>query len=458
MPKYTLKKFVLPLLLLIICTNIFLLSRLIFFPYPELFVYSYLTQEGLLPYKQILDQHFPGIMFFPINLASLGIDTPHEMRVLLFALVAVTHTMLFLVSRRIFKTYHLSLIPNVLYLLWQPFFEGYVLWIDSFIPIFLLVTFYFLMDLRKRGWSYFLAGSFLGIALLFKQPVIIIFLLVTSYLFFNIKREGLYKFLIGFSIPIIAMLLYLFSIGVLGDFVYWAITFNITVFAEMGRKYPAFSDLVKLLPVFGLAIILSIYLISKKATKEVFLVSIFFLGSLSFAFARFDFVHLQPALPFAIILIALSLHKVKLAGLTKVGVIYLILVLPLLLSFYKHNVGQRILFFGGFEQELVLEIEKLTDPKDSIFAMGTSFHIYQMTKTLPPGRVFVFQFPWFMKVAESKVFAGILNDPPKVVIRDKGAEVSGMKLVNFMPRIESYVDKFYLPIKNVGGTEILVRR
>ena len=63
-----------------------------------------------------------------------------------------------------------------------------------------------------------------------------------------------------------------------------------------------------------------------------------------------------------------------------------------------------------------------------------------------------------MKVAEGRVFAGILNDPPKVVIRDRNSEVSGMNLVSYMPRIESYVDKFYVPIKKIENTEILIRR
>src|SRR3990167_11274587 len=92
------------ILFLIIITHIFLLSKLVFFPYPELFVYSYLTKQGLIPYKQIFDQHFPGIMFFPVNLATLGIDTPQEAQILHLGIVILTQVILFVIGRKLFKS------------------------------------------------------------------------------------------------------------------------------------------------------------------------------------------------------------------------------------------------------------------------------------------------------------------------------------------------------------------
>ena len=152
--------------IVLIGIHLYVLKKLVFFPYPELFVYSYLTKQGLIPYKQIFDQHFPGIMFFPINMISLGIDTPQEARLLQLGVVAVTHILIFSISKKIFKTNFYSLIPNLLYLVWQPFFEGYVLWIDSFIAMFLLLACYFLLR-KKNANDILYSGIFLGIALLF---------------------------------------------------------------------------------------------------------------------------------------------------------------------------------------------------------------------------------------------------------------------------------------------------
>lgn len=125
----------------VIVVHIFLLGRLIFFPYPEMFVYSYLTDQGLLPYKQIIDQHFPGLMFFPVNFATLGMSTPQAARLWQFGIVVITQILLFITARRLLNSDKWALVPNVFYLLWQPFFEGYVLWIDNFIPLLLLPAF-----------------------------------------------------------------------------------------------------------------------------------------------------------------------------------------------------------------------------------------------------------------------------------------------------------------------------
>src|SRR3990167_10272801 len=154
------------LLFLIIIIHSFVLTKIIFFPEPELFIYPYLTNHGVKPYSQILDQHFPGLMFLPINFDNLGMNDEVSARFWLFGIVFLTHVLLFLIS----KTYlgvKRALLVNFLYLIWQPFFEGWVLWIDNFLPLLLLPAFYF--TLRKK---LFWAGIFLGLGVVMKQSII----------------------------------------------------------------------------------------------------------------------------------------------------------------------------------------------------------------------------------------------------------------------------------------------
>src|SRR5689334_6091028 len=125
------------ILLLIIVVHVFVLYNLIFFPYPEFFVYPYLTNNGLVPYKQIFDQHFPGLMFLPINFNNLGLLTPEIARVWAAAIIIIVHGLLFFVTSRIVKNPIKALVANLFFLMWQPFLEGWVLWIDSFLPLFL---------------------------------------------------------------------------------------------------------------------------------------------------------------------------------------------------------------------------------------------------------------------------------------------------------------------------------
>lgn len=444
------------MLLIIICLHLFILSKLIFFPYPELFIYSYLTKIGLIPYKQIFDQHFPGVMFFPINLATLGIDTPNEARILHLGIVAITHLILFKISKKLFKSSLILYFPNLLYLLWQPFFEGYILWIDSFAVPLLLLGFYFLIDIKKKKHLFY-SGLFLGMSLLFKQVVAPLIFFLWTYQFYLLKSfKKTMPYLLGLTIPVSVLIIWITALHVWREFFYWTVTFNLTTFSQMGRKYPDLNGLVKTLPIIGIGIISLIFGYTRKL-KYTTLITIFLIGSLAFAYARFDFVHLQPTLAFSIIATTFLVRKLSTYTLKVWLFSYFLISLILLIPFYKNNWGKRTLFFGEFEKNISEKVLKYADSGETIFALGTTPHVYYLTKTRPPGNVFVFQFPWFMQVAEQKILQGILADPPKVVIRDKNAKVGGLNLIEFMPNIGKYIENYYKVIDHVGGTEIMIR-
>src|SRR3989344_4685077 len=132
--------------------HISLLSLIKFFPYPELFVYPYLAENGLLPYRQILDQHLPSLLMSPFNLYDLGLRTETSAKIFLLVSVLLTHLFIFLISKKLFKNTKFSFGPNIIYLLIQPLFEGNYLWLDTFLAPILLIAYYFclrLIDSKK---------------------------------------------------------------------------------------------------------------------------------------------------------------------------------------------------------------------------------------------------------------------------------------------------------------------
>ncbi|MBI2599828.1 hypothetical protein HYW43_02840, partial [Candidatus Daviesbacteria bacterium] len=235
---------------IIILLHVLILAKLIYFPFPELFIYPYLTNNGLAPYGQILDQHFPGLMFLPVNLNNLGMVTPEAARAWSVALAVSTQLMLFFVSSVILKSRYKALVVNLLYLVWQPFFEGWVLWIDSFLPLLLLPAFYSFY----RKW-FFAAGLLLGVAIVFKQTIIPLSAFFLIYIFWKIRNfQTFLRFLLGLSIPVSLMITYLISIGVFRDFWFWTVIFNLTTFAEFGRgSGPTPAHLSRVILVFGAA-------------------------------------------------------------------------------------------------------------------------------------------------------------------------------------------------------------
>jgi hypothetical protein len=447
------------LLALIVTGHVLILSRLIFFPYPELFIYPYLTKIGLIPYRDIFDQHFPGIMFFPINLASLGIDTPDEMRVVQYTLVGITHLVLYLVSNQIFKSSKKALFVNLIYLIWQPFFEGYVLWIDSFATPLLLTSFYFLVkDDRKINFNLFVSGFVIGIALLFKQVVLPLSVITAIYIwreFRNLKQPE--KYIAGVAIPGFILMFFVYFKGIPGDFWYWTVTYNLTVFAAQGRKYPGVSELLKSLVFFGPAIFTVFYfLIKQKLDRILALLAIYLLGALVFAYARFDYVHLQPGIPYTALLISYFIFKFHEKSKYLLGSAFIFLSLTFVIWFGRGHIGSSVLFYGEDERKITEKVNNYSDEGDSVFAFGTFPHLYQMTETAPPGRVFVFQFPWFMVKAENSILDGIKSDPPRVVVRDVNSEVNGINLVKFMSKIHKHIGQYYKTVDTVGNVEIMI--
>lgn len=440
------------ILALILFVHVLIFTRLIYFPYPELFIYPYLTNHGLKPYSQILDQHFPGLMFFPVNFDNLGLNTPEIARIWSIVIVIIIQLMLFFIATRILKSKNKALLANVLFLIWNPFFEGWVLWIDSFLPLVLLPAFY---SLYKN--KFFLGGLLLGLGIIFKQTVIPLSALSLIYVFGvtrNIKISLI--FLLGVSIPSIVMLIYFAGIGALNDFLYWTVVFNLTTYALTGTKAPPSTGFITR----ELLVYISAFsAILDKNRRLICLIFIFMVGLLFGAFERGDFVHFQPILPFAILGTIIGFNNILKKKIAIIGIfIYTLIAVWWLNIFYRGHIGNRIISFDGNTREIAKKIRQYTHPGEKIFVFGAAPHLYQMSETLPAGDVFVFQFPWFLHIAGNRVLEGIAKDKPDIIIYDGTTVIEGAKITDFAQEINRYILDHYRKIDNVGTAQILQKK
>lgn len=445
------------ILILIILAHSIILSKLIFFPYPELFVYPYLTNTGLKPYSQILDQHFPGLMFLPVNFDNLGMNDEVVARIWLITVVTITQLLIFWVSRMVLKSRGKALLVNLSYLIWQPFFEGWVLWIDTFLPLFLLPSFYLtyriVINDKNNFKMPFLLGLFLGMALVFKQIVLPLASLVFLYLLWQKKDlKVIVNFLAGILPPVGIMIYYLFSVGVLKDFWYWTVIFNLTTFAEYGKKAPFFSGVARV----GFTTVFSFLAFFLKDKKLAQTLVIFITGSLMAIYARFDFVHFQVALPFVLVATVAGFITIwdKIWAKFIFGG-YLLVIIWWLSIFYSGHLSNQVMFFDEQTKAIAQKIRQYTHTGDKIFIFGAVPHLYQMTRTLPAGDLFIFQFPWFVMVTEERLLEGLKKDNPEIVVSDRTVEIEKQKLVEFAKRLDEYIQQNYQPVDQVGSTQIL---
>lgn len=449
MKNFFREKIVYFFLVVILLSHTFILTELQFFPYPELFIYPYLTNHGLKPYSQILDQHFPGLLFLPINFDNLGMNDEYSARVWLIGIVIITHLLLFLVSKEILKSKRKALLVNFLYLIWQPFFEGWVLWLDTFLPLFLLPAFYFLINKK-----YFLMGLFLGMGIVFKQTIIPLAGLIFLYILWERRKFGpIIKYFIGVGLPLMVVVLYLISRGVLNDFIYWTVIFNLTVFAQHGTSAPATLGFVtRITFVYAMSLLVFLY----KDRKIVSILSIFLLGSFVSIFDRADFVHLQPSLPFAAVATTLGFFSIRNKKIMLVTVlIYTFVTIWWLRIFYQGHISNKVFFFDEQTKKVASKIKEYTSPNDKIFIFGPVPHLYQMTETIPAGDIFVFQFPWFLKVAENRILEGMIKDQPKFIVSDRSVTIEGQLITEFAKNIDQYIQKNFVVIDQIGTTSIL---
>lgn len=462
MRKGSEEKICIILIFLIISFHVYTLLQLIFFPYPELFVYSYLTSKGLLPYKEIFDQHFPGLMFLPINLYSLGIDTLQKMRIVHLFTVVVSDAVFVLIARKYFKEKRFVIASLFLYIFWQIYFEGNVLWIDSLITPILMYSFYNLLKYTENKRYKFLlySGIAFGVALGFKQTVLPLILMILVFLKYkNVDLKKIMTISCLIFAPILIVAFYFYKIGSFKDFIYWTITFNLTIFSKMGKTQPNIKDLIKLLPTFGLSALSLLYFFHKKYEKQLLILSIYLAGSLFFAYARFDFVHLQPALPYAIFPCVILMTSIRKSTFTFAVLLYVAFSIYIFLPYYHFNnkPGVSPMFNDRETILLVNTVKNYVEEGDRMFSVGTYPHIYYLTKTIPSGKLFTFQFPWFMKINENKILQGIIDDPPKLIIRDNTLEVGGYLLSEYMKDINRYVDNNYKIVNMLNNIEFLVK-
>lgn len=398
-----------------------------FAPYPELFIYPYLASSGFLPYRNILDQHFPGLMFFPLNFYTLGFRDPVSFKLLLILVVTLTSVWIYKISR--------SRLSVLFYVLWQPFFEGNQLWLDIFLPLFTLPAFYFF---QSQHWL--LVGFFLGLGVVFKQTLVPLVVVVGLVLLLRRKFSALAKFSFTALLPSLLMLVYLQKLGLLSDFWYWTIKFNLSVFAASGSLSPRLQDWIKLsLPLVFIALAFTKFPTSRKY-------AFWLLFTVIGGIARFGFIHLQPAVPF----FALALGT--LGRTSKPWFIFCLTLTAVWLGYFyaRQNNWLQIKYFDSQNTKLVAEISRRINPGDKIFLLGVNPHIYPLTSTLPPARTFVFQFPWFINVAGDRILESLRSDPPRLVIYNPDSVIDNHYLRDYGSRLVEYIQGNYSFSSQIG--------
>jgi len=441
-------------LIVLVFIHLFIISKLVFFPYPELFIYPFLAKGGLLPYKDIFDQHFPSFLMLPFNFYDLGLTSVVSAKLFLTGSVALSHLLIFVLSKKIFGK-SLFLVPNLFFVLFQVPFDGRVLWLDSFLAPILLLSFFGLYKFfeKERVEFLVLSGLALGLAFFFKQIILPLILALAIYLYF--KTKSLKKVLVFsfFSfLPLGFLVIWILKKDLLQDFFYWTFRFNFEVYAKMAKKLPSPRQVLAVFYLFIPCLWTLLGGIKRKFAVPMFL---FLLLPLVGAITRFEFIHIQPAIPFAALFVGsfvASLNKKT----RLIFAAYGFLGIFLFATYLRGHVGSEVYFFDEVTFKTAQKVKELTRSDERIFIMGSQPILYPLSQRLPAGRVFTVNVFWNMVVAQDRILDGLERDIPKVVVRDTSSIIDGKKVIDFSQKINSFIEERYIKIDQIGANEILI--
>lgn len=388
---------------------------------PEFFLFPYLTTKGLIPYHQIIDQHFPGGFFYlPLNFATLGLTTYESFAGLHLLIVG-------LIGLIIYKTTKKLLSPILFFSLW-PFFDGFHLWIDTFLALFSLLTYFF-----YSGKKYLSAGIFIAISVFFKQTAVLLIPLLIAWEFFTCKKSFSFSTIAKITLPTLILFIFLLSYYDYRAFLYQTVIFNFTGY--LGSSFQ-FTQLPKILIIFLPTLVL--------LWKKPLLFGFILINATSF-FSRPDLTHLQSVAPFLILLLHYLLGYLPLRSVF-IKSVYL----STIVIFFSLSVNKYILKPSGyrpyFDPDTLKVVEYLkphVSDNQEIFLLGAQPHLYQLTNTLPAGHFFVYQLPWYMSKYQEIQLQILIKNPPAIIVYDKSAQVNSISISRYAEKLVAFTQSNY---------------
>ncbi len=413
-------------------------------------LWPYLVVNGLLPYKDIAIAHTPHLLFdLAVFYKIFGIGIV-QLKIYTWFLILVTDVLIFFIAKKIWNL-KIALISVATFIFWQIFFDGNGLWFDSMLVPLSIFTF-FLVQKRKYFWG----GVLWACMLLTKQTAI--WFLIPIFLTIFTKKDTkvfLKSFLIGVCLILILFILALSLFGILPSFIDWAIKFGIFVLprATGQMQLPDIKNLaISMLP-------FSIFIVLFLKNKKYFLILISWtLAGCLGAYPRFEYFHIQPALPFLAIASGIVFTNIDNRNqLIKAFITFYIFgSLYLFTNYFMRNFNEGVRFYEQNVLDLAAYVKGNTQVGDKIFVVNWWDNIYPLTDTIPATDPWVPQLSWYQELpsVQDIEIQNLEKTKPKLILLQNYSD-SGLS--SYKPlKVYDYLMKNYKLKEKVDGIEILV--
>ncbi|NMC99937.1 MAG: glycosyltransferase family 39 protein [Bacteroidales bacterium] len=416
---------------------------------------------GLLPYKNIAMAHSPQLVIVLGIFYKLFGTGLFQLKLFTWILALVCDLLLyFVVSKLVGRK--AAIISVLSYVLLQLIFDGNGLWFDLALVPFAVCLYYFIQ--RKK---YLLSGTLWALMFATKQTAFWFLIPVglalidysNPFLLKKKKIADIFKFAFGvlivFSIYGIAFI----AFGIQNDFIDWAIKFGIFVLPRaVGQiQLPSISNLI--VTGFPFAIFSVLLFLNKQKSKYFHLIFWAIAGAMG-VYPRFEYFHLQPALPYIAIMFGLFLSDFKkYSGFLKFsGVVFVCGITLMFVNFFMRSWREGTRFNESDVVQVANYVKEKTKPGDKIFVLNWWDNIYPLSGTVPATNLWVPQLSWYQDIngIQSREVSEIKKNNPKMIIFQ---DYSQFGLSSYIPQdLYSYIIQNYEYKDKIGSIKILIPR
>ncbi len=442
------------ILLALLGLHLFVLTKLQFTAWPEMLSFPYMIDNGFLIYKDFHHVYEPLLTYMLLGFYKIFGFSILSLKLFTYIYIVLIDLFIFSISKKIIGKKIISLLPLSIFVIYQSFFEGNMLWFDLGVTLPILVSIYFILSWEKKRMvkHIFLSGIFLTTAFLIKQQAILIILPFLLFSFLQkVKRNEIMAFVVGGLIPIISLIIFLFSKNLFPDYIFWTFSFPLVFLPKIEgySQLPSFKQMFLLL---GISTPILIGWISnfKKINSVFYLLFGVFLFEIIYAFPRFSFFHLQPAIATLVLLygyLLLGKNRFYMFSLFLVS----ISIFTMLFNMLTRPLMEKVRFYDEDKINLSMYIKSNTKETDRIYLLGPDSLTYVLSSRLPP-KPWIENYVWHFEIPEmqEKVINGWKIDPPMFIYWTQPTTGNYYELGTYQPKkITDYIISNYDRIKEV---------
>lgn len=395
---------------------------------------NWLMSNGLILFRDIIYHHTQLPLFTLFGMSKILGNTPDMMRFSSFILLVIFGYGILLLGRKISK--RVGNISFAIFLLtFFPLFHNFNIE-EMMASLFCVYATYFYLKFWDKlipVWFFF-SGIFVALGIMSKQSVgliVFVYLLASGWQIFENNKlikpavKGFLYFSIGGILGTLPFLIYYLINNSIGDFLYWNIIFNFTIYPKQSVPYAFKEGMVASGWLFA-SIVPSIYLLFKQKINRTlrFPLGLLVISTIALSTSllpSFLGYKILPFYPYPLVIWAILIVNIN-KNLVKVFIVAgIFLLLPILKYFYidylPNDVFNKkfILDYGEDELRVVKWLKKNTVYKERIMNLGNHY-ITTLAERLPQNK-YVYLFPWLIYPFD-KSTKEILEDPPSTVVVD----------------------------------------